>query len=327
MTINNSAQLTYQNTNIKPGYLPNTHTAELVNEGQILIYPYNILDEMNDGYMSIAQTHGQYYQIDMNEDADADGQSDVTVWLSLADDYRTDQKYDLAQKDARNNYYIYTKGNVTYSGVGHTNCNYVGNETEVKLYINTMITAYNAGAHAPSVSLKQEDGTDLSTIYVGMDSKISESGVVDDGTQIDQGAETVYFSVQDTNATRGGTKKISVDYYLVYGDTIPTGVSAADVVNIGTTDNPVYAKKCDWETHRSNGTVQDSTNITSGVTYSVDIPYDIVNETENGRALIYVMATTSLWREGADPATAKPSGTYSSYNDLYVQRLGLFDLD
>jgi hypothetical protein len=359
VAINRNAGLTggLLNVNNAKIELPTTNTTELLNEGQILIYPYNILDEIkkNDNLMTVATTHGQYYQIDMNEDADGDGESDITVWLSLAGD-----SYDFAQRDARNNYYIYTKGNVTYSGVGHWNMDSYydatngSNELEIKLYINTMVVAYQAGAHAPTVTLTGEDDTELGVIYVGVDSLISESGKVTGVTQVDTGSEKVYFTVKDTNNASGGSKKISVAYYLVYGsskDDLPEGVTlsngtgnegedasavvtvdgiegvSATAVNIGTDTNPVYASKCNWQTYSAGGNTQSASNITSGAKYYINVPYSIVDKVKNSRAQIYVMATTSLWRENANPSTAQPTGTYSSYSELYVQRIGLFDLD
>lgn len=329
MTINgNSYNFAYYSAKGITGGLPETTQVELLNEGQILVYPYNILDQItaNNNIMTVAATHGQYFQIDMNEDADQDGESDITVWLSLTGS----SDYETARKDARNNYYIYTKGNVTYSGVGHTNINYYGNETEIKLYINTMVAAYQAGAHAPSLTVKQgsdTDSGDLTTLYVSFDSAIDESGAVNEGAQIDMGTETVYFLVNDTNIARGGTKRISVDYYLIYGDEIPDGVSSSVVVNLGTEEEPVYAKKMEWVTYKQNGSAQDTSNLTSGVTYSVDVPYDVINEVKDNKALIWICATTSLWRENVNPDTAAPSGVYTTQRDLYVQRIGLFDLD
>ncbi len=312
------------------GGLTATTQVEMINEGQILVYPYNILDEItaNDGIMTVAATHRQYYQIDMNEDADEDGESDITVWLSLTGD-----GYSTTNKDARNNYYIYTKGNVTYSGVGHTNIDFSTNTSEIKLYINTMVAAYQAGAHAPTITVKDgadSDASDLNTIYVGFDSTIDDSGVVSEGTQVDSGSETVYFTVSDTNTARGGTKQISVNYYLVYGDEsdLPDGVyaSGSDIVNLGTDDTPVYAKELDYTTHKTSGAVQDSENLTSGATYSVEIPYDIIDEVDDSKARIWITATTSIWNANAD-ASASASGTYTSHKEIYVQRIGLFDLD
>jgi hypothetical protein len=310
-----------------------TNSAELINEGGILIYPYNVLAKIksNNNILNVVNTHGQYFQIDMNEDADADGESDVTVWMSLAGD-----SYGAVQKDARNNYYIYTKGNVTYSGVGHFSMDYyyTGAEnaaaTEIQLYINTMVTAYRAGTHAPTMTLTDEDGSELNVIYVGVDSKLNDSGQVAEETQIDQGTEKVYVTVRDTNDVSAEYKRISVAYYLAYGSSIadlPDGVNISDVVNIGTEADPIYAKKCDWTTYRTDGSTQDSTNLTSGVKYYVNVPYDLVNKMKNGRAQVYVVATTRLWNEGEVVSASEPSVTYKTTGSFYLQRIGLFDLE
>ena len=57
-----------------------TNKAVKVNSGQITTYPFKIADEIN-----IATTHNQYYQLDMNQDADGDGESDIVVWYTLSD--------------------------------------------------------------------------------------------------------------------------------------------------------------------------------------------------------------------------------------------------
>ena len=75
-----------------------TNKAVKVNSGQITTYPFKIADEIN-----IATTHKQYYQLDMNQDADGDGESDIVVWYTLSNH----GIYEQSPKDVRNNYYIY----------------------------------------------------------------------------------------------------------------------------------------------------------------------------------------------------------------------------
>lgn len=60
--------------------------------------------------------------------------------------------YDLAGQDALNNYYIYSKGNITYSGAGHAE---VTGEDELKLFVNTVIKAYGSGNNAPEIQVEQ----------------------------------------------------------------------------------------------------------------------------------------------------------------------------
>jgi hypothetical protein len=338
MTINGNSSGTYLNMNGISGGLPTTTKVEMLNEGQILVYPFNLLNKLDaNNIMTVSNTHGQYFQIDMNEDADQDGESDVTVWLSLTGN----SEYDAANRDARNNYYIYTKGNVTYSGVGHSRINYDSNVAEIQLYINTMITAYSAGVSEPSISLRQSsdpNSAEINTIYVGMDSKVGDGkltdangnviaeGEVSDGEQIDSGTERVYYAIGDNNVVQGGIKKISVQYYLVFDSKDAAPAEYRDVgeeLTVGTTT--VFAVEQHWDTYKGSKTTAEAAldNITTGVTYAVDIPYDVLKDDED-EATIWVVATTNIWKNST---SKKPNSTKSAYDYLKVQRIGLFDLD
>lgn len=113
--------------------LPATKATQ-VNLGSISQYPYQI-----SSTISIADTHAQYYQLDFEQDQDGDGNSDLTVWYCLSDDGAGDGVYSCSPNDVRNNYYLYTLGNVTYSGVG---LNEITDSEEAKLFVNTLVAAY-----------------------------------------------------------------------------------------------------------------------------------------------------------------------------------------
>ena len=49
-----------------------------------------------------------------------------------------------------NNYYTYTRKNITYSGTGHRE-GYTDFET--KLFVNTAIKAYSIANHAPEITV------------------------------------------------------------------------------------------------------------------------------------------------------------------------------
>lgn len=115
-----------------------------INDGAITQYPYIIGDSI-----SIGTTHSQYYQLGLEQDRDingnADGKSDVVVWYTLAGG-----KYDNSPGDVRNYYYFYSKGNVIYTGAGHSE---VGDcEEEVNLFINAITAAANVTAVEPKAS-------------------------------------------------------------------------------------------------------------------------------------------------------------------------------
>lgn len=130
-----------------------TTRVTMVNEGQITNYPYHIGE-----VLTVAPTHGQWYALSPED-------PEVTVWYSLAGDPASVNTsdggndgssiiYAVSPNDAMNNYYIYSKGNIFYSGVGHSTVN---KDMEAKLFINTMIAAYNAGYVPPSVVVTNEE--------------------------------------------------------------------------------------------------------------------------------------------------------------------------
>ncbi len=121
-----------------------TNRATKVNDGAITEYPYRISDTMQ-----IATTHGQYYQLALEQDWDnngrSDGDTDIVVWYCL-----TDNIYSDSPNDARNYYYYYSRGNVIYTGTGHWP---VGNNIdEIQLFINSIVAAANVSQASPDVS-------------------------------------------------------------------------------------------------------------------------------------------------------------------------------
>ena len=134
----------YSNRYMSNNFYIETKSADKVNDGAITQYPYVIGDKIQ-----IGTTHSQYYQLGLEQDRDingnADGKSDVVVWYTLAGG-----KYDNSPRDARNQYYFYSKGNVIYTGAGHKT---VGEcDEEVNLFINAITAAANVTAVEPKAS-------------------------------------------------------------------------------------------------------------------------------------------------------------------------------
>lgn len=132
-----------------------TTQVTMVNKGQITVYPYQIGETL-----TVAPTHGQWYALSPED-------PQVTVWYALgcdpanvnAQDAGNDGSsvtYAVSPNDAMNNYYIYSKGNIFYSGVGHQTVN---GDMEAKLFINTMIAAYNAAYVPPTVLVTNDEAT------------------------------------------------------------------------------------------------------------------------------------------------------------------------
>ena len=98
-------------------------SVELVNRGQITNYPYYIPDTF-----SVAKTHAPYWQLDL--------ESDIGVW---ATGHMSNAVNANANRNTRDNYYVYSKGNIVYCGVGH-NKDYT--DYELKFFVNTIISSY-----------------------------------------------------------------------------------------------------------------------------------------------------------------------------------------
>lgn len=191
-TLNNKyPPFLYGNAFVKGTNIGNyvTNYATRVNEGRITNYPYKI-----DSNIKISSTHTQYYQLNMEDPS-------LVVWYCLSDneadslhsERTNDDKhsnvkeigpYSVSPNDVRNNYYIYSKGNIMFSGVGHSSMDGLWDKVtleniikanksdeedglyknEVKLFINTLIATYHAGASAPSVSITNEEAIKSNTL-------------------------------------------------------------------------------------------------------------------------------------------------------------------
>lgn len=325
-------------------YSYETTSAVQVNQGQITSYPFKIPEKL-----AVATTHRQYYQLDLNQDSDNDGESDIVVWYTLSDDriYGTKKypyhPYDSSPKDVRNNYYIYTMGNVTYSGVGHRTVG--SSEDEMKLYINTLIAAYSAGTHAPSVSVKEapdEGARDLNNIYVTIDEAIEQeniannadnnSAIVHDPNETNP-TETVYFSIKDTNMVRGH------EYTNEYVDfCVPVEKSDYDAaqnnnaikndyltVNDGN-NGSIYLKKVDINVAAADDNSAfnsaKTTALQSGIMYKAQIPLNLLPQGKNSQT-IYVVGYSKIKTTAND----NPQVTSTAYKTFNIQRVGLADLD
>lgn len=208
------------------GASPPALKATQVNEGQITQYPYLIskdeIKEINQQKsLKVSSTHYQWLQPNMELDRDGDGRSDIVVWYCLSDIYDSNVQstniYSICPNDVVNNYYIYTMGNVTYSGAGHSRPD---NGAEMKLFVNTIIAAYNAGVSAPRISFRDDNGYDKESIYVISDPanntilKAADQGNIRSTEAGD--VVSVKFVAEDDNIL-SGNPQICVEFYRSAG--------------------------------------------------------------------------------------------------------------
>ncbi|MDF2511805.1 MAG: hypothetical protein K0S04_1671 [Herbinix sp.] len=228
--------------------------ATKVNNGQIVTYPYLIPDNL-----TVASTHAQYYQLDMEAD-------DTVVWYCLdgtGNYYKTDN-------DVRNTYYIYNKGNITYSGVGHSGGL---SDNERRLFVNTMIASYRAGTvpSKPIIINKDKSNKDESTdyLYVDYDATVDVGSAEPFGSEISSYqsnankifTKRVYFTPKNFSIILN--KKLTVHYYPV----IMTDTASGTQVKV-LTEYPIHLKTFEYDSDTGQGTEVTNQTFQYEQTYS-----------------------------------------------------------
>lgn len=308
----------YGNAFVKGTNISNyeTNYATRVNEGRITNYPYKI-----NTNIKISSTHTQYYQVNMEDPT-------LVVWYCLSDneadsensERSIDEKhsnvkeigaYSVSPNDVRNNYYIYSKGNIVFSGMGHSKVDGLWDKgtleniikanqsdekdglykNEVKLFINTLIATYHAGASAPSVSITNEEAIKSNTfghiLYEDSEGAAKVPGAT----------KQIKFIAEDKNAS---TEQLIVRVYNY------------DVDGTMKLLNP-SVKKLDGsnaEFIRESGK-EPGYRIQSGVEYCFDFPLDSFS--------MYGMDKLTIVVTNANDLTGSTNAT--------LQNLVLFDLD
>ena len=328
-----------------------------VNDGQITNYPYKLPDTF-----PVNDTHGQYFQPNMEADQDEDGTADITIWYTLSHGWGwpyqidtageftastesklSDGAYNIFPKDGVNNYYIFNSGNVTYTGSGHSSLVYPPNMYETQLFINTLVAAYRAGIKKPSVSMY--DGSDLnsyaiSNIVVPYDENIglnasdtnkAESSIIKDK---DDPAKYQYpfVSISDTNATRVWFRvsdpnmvKGSKKIQLKFWREVPADTAGAEEIVL---DNGEAVKVVELRMPFYSADFTQAhpygTDATGGVMYGLKLPMDLLKTSSDFK--IYVEAETTI--ESVSITGKKNiSKSGKAYASLGVTKMDLLKLD
>lgn len=319
----------YPSTMLMGDYAGSSLIATQVNEGQITQYPYQI---SADEQLEISNTHYQWLQPNMELDRNGDGKNDIVVWYCISGvadgNYKDTNIYNITPNDVVNNYYIYTMGNVTYSGAGHST---PSKDAEIKLFVNTMIAAYNAGVTAPSVSFKDKSGSKIQSVYMLYDPV--NHIVLDDKNN---GTISVNFQADDYNILAGG-QQLCVEFYKSCADDTSGAISVDGITG------KVLRLKTDGEDGLkitdSNGNVispierngvKNCYPITNGATYTLKYSSD-----EMG--LFSTDTSGTILNEGAQASTiyARVYTVYDSGSkvtpcgiaELSISAQELFELD
>lgn len=330
-----------------------TSFVKLTNNGQITSYPYKL-----DDVIEVLQTHTQYFQLDLEYQQDGD----VNVWFNLSDRndsevqafYDKDGKlsasdtpdtcsskinmYSARDQDCRNSFYIYNKGNITYTGSGHGYTDYGSSKNalmtddEVKLFVNTMISAYRQPESEPFVQIDNSDaaasdgtsilyldydgyqyatdaGPETGDVKTGIDNRV----VTIDGKEM----VAVELSVYDLSSANVNDKK---NYLWINQDgksVDPTHVILRKVTKDSSgvvTEEDVTYTKDENEVVRYNVSAS-----VDGERYIMYIPYEDV--TESG-AVNYSFGTYATYIKSNRKITTSTSITKAT-----VMLLPLFDLN
>lgn len=315
-----------------------------VNKGQITTFPYDInikqrepfreeftssgvdYTGMNPASIEVVETHAQYYQLDMNIDKDNDEKADMVVWYCLGNNRNSG-----IPNDVRNGYYLYSVGNVTYTGMGHYQDSLSGlglTESEAKLFVNTIMASLNSGKKNPSLNIisnKTNKNSSVNYLYRIFDQ---------DETANEESDVEFYFYGTDVNIVKGD-KDILVEYYYeVDEDEKPD-------VTIGTEKAPIYLKKIE-RTGSDRGFALDSTEnleteppanlseVEPGDINRVKLDGKWVNEkikaasAEKKQFRVYISAQTMI-----DSSQNEGEYEYTGivYNSVTFKRRDLFNLD
>ncbi|MEG1790603.1 MAG: DUF5057 domain-containing protein, partial [Oscillospiraceae bacterium] len=250
-----------------------------VNEGQITTYPFNLNTKDFGGSLDtldIAQTHDQYYQLNLNA-------SNIVVWYCLSGG-----NFASLPNDVTNSYYIYSVGNVTYSGAGHSDNSVTDNEA--KLFINTMIAAFRTAEEQPTVSFKSDSAGSADVSYYFLTSDYSnEKGDTLSGDFLIEDGTKLYFMISDPTLQ----KNRPMNLYLYYECFDQAGKSSKS-------GDPV---KLDKVYLADSGAKAES--VSGGLVYSFklsDIPSLIDSLKNASSAKLYLAVTT-----GSSAPDTKPS--------------------
>ena len=298
------------------------HVIEKVNVGAITEYPYRLSNKMK-----VSSTHGQYFQLDLDSDKDGDGEGDIVVWYTMNDSKAGEFNdiYDYSPFDVRNNYYIYNRGNITYTGMGHSNIK--DNEEEVKLFINTMIAAYRVAIQSPNLSIIEGHGD---TTEKSFDAIPFDGNVTNNATTYD-----VYFKAEDVNLISESQKNVRCKIYMGGGDK-SININGENVnVTEKTGQAAVGWKIFDTATNTEVAAVYDNDKneyyypIISGKEYYIQVPLvenpgtanQVFNLSETKSLDLYVEVQSFITKNN------KKNESALIYDNFKLTQINLFDLD
>ena len=191
----------------------------------------NAIAEVESNYTSICASGGAFssnYTKQYVEQASASGDRAI-VWYNLSNDADDATNiYAAREGDASNNYYLYTKGNITYTGLGHSGSM---TDDEIRLFVNTMISSFRSQEAAPYLTVTNEEAIhngSISTFYAqdrGTDTQDIVAHLLVNDNSVSNQAKTYRLTIRDEKG------KVLADHVAVKKDDIyDLTIAASDVL-------------------------------------------------------------------------------------------------
>ncbi len=279
--------------------------AQKINEGSICYYPFEVGSEEGAAFFSdVTELMAPEYLLDF---AGNTGESEVHVtgWYTLNDNSpEGGGGYHVSPRDARNNYYIYSRANVVYVGQNEYPYFYekdAGEEPkdgvdECKLFVNALMAAYNAGIHNPKVDIVAGFGASASSVEsipIPFDQEFkmnadTEGGILDDTVD-------VYFKFADNNIAFN--KVTNISFYYENG-TNPDAALVLPDGSFNTTDFTAFVSPV-WMVD-NNRLVEVSDDFRQGVVYRIKAPVVALKGNEAEVSRIFIVLDTRYVKGGKE---------------------------
>lgn len=202
---------------------------EQINSGVISCYPYK-MDSVSIQIKTVTEA-GDYLLYFANntvkestqeDSSDSESDSAVTAWYCLGDSSLDDEDvYATSRRDAANNYYVYSKGNLVYVGQNTYQFTYTEGSTdpvdevgsaECRIFVNALMAAYNAGLKSPKAAIVAgfaPDAPEVESICIPFDQQLLDAGDEQNGLLED--TTDVYFRLIEPNIAF--RKMVRVSFY------------------------------------------------------------------------------------------------------------------
>ena len=284
---------------------------DCINEGVIAQWPLQVNTRAQLG--SATKVSMPDYLLDIGEEGGT-GQPRTTAWFTLLDtgassDGSTAGGYSVSPRDGRNNYYVYSKGNVVY--VGQSQYPYIYDKEsgkgpegdgldECKIFVNALMAAYNGGVHRANVSIvagfngvnKVESVTIPYDVAFkeGEQSGDAKGGIL--GDTVD-----VYFRFTDNNIAVDKTTRATF-YYKNAGAAENATLLLPDGGINGTDYTDFTARTPIWTVENNRLVEVTDGSVVPGKVYRIKAPLEAMQAGEEEQSQICVLLTNSYTRAG-----------------------------